>query len=276
LFFSVSGESQGRELGMLIDSHCHLDMSVFDEDRAETIERARAAGVEIMVEIAGSDIASGSLDRGLRLAEEYPFIYAAIGVHPHEARLYDDALEARLLELSRHPKVVAWGEIGLDYHYDLSPRDEQRAVFRRQAGLARDAGLPLSIHTREAEEDTIEILSESASEDRGLRGVMHCFTGSRDLARAAVDLGFLISFSGVVTFRNAEELRETARGLPPDRILVETDSPYLAPVPFRGKRNEPRNVVATARFIAELRGIGLDEFAHVTSENFRRLFKRVN
>lgn len=260
---------------MLIDSHCHLDMSLFDKDRGETINRAREAGVEIMVEIAGSDIATGSLDRGMSLVEEYPFIFAAVGVHPHEARLYDDALEEHLLVLSRHPKVIAWGEIGLDYHYDHSPRDEQKAVFRRQVELAREAGLPLSIHTREAENDTLEILSEGARRDSGLRGVMHCFTGSKELARSAVDLGFLISFSGVLTFKNAGELRELAVELPLDRILVETDSPYLAPEPFRGKRNEPANVVATAKLLAELRGVDLEEFACVTSENFRRLFNRV-
>lgn len=260
---------------MLIDSHCHLDMSVFDEDRAATIERARDAGVELMVEIAGSDIASGSLDRGMHLAEEYPFIYAAVGVHPHEASLYDEALEARLVDLSRHAKVVAWGEIGLDYHYDFSPRERQREVFRRQVELAREVGLPLSIHTRQAEDDTVEILSEARDSDVDLRGVMHCFTGTKELARAAIDLGFLISFSGVVTFKNAEELREIAKELPADRILVETDSPYLAPVPYRGKRNEPGNIVATARFLAELRGLSVEEFARITGDNFRRLFPRV-
>lgn len=261
---------------MLIDSHCHLDMSVFDEDRSDAIARAKAAGVEIMVEIAGSDIAAGSLDRGMNLAQQYPFIYAAVGVHPHEARLYDEVLEDRLVELSGHAKVIAWGEIGLDYHYDFSPRETQRAVFRRQVQLAREAGLPLSIHTREAEADTLEILREAAAQETGLRGVMHCFTGSKDLARAALDLGFLISFSGVVTFKNAEELREIAVDLPSDRILVETDSPYLAPVPFRGKRNEPANVVATAKFLAELRGMNVEEFGRLTNENFLRLFNRVN
>jgi TatD DNase family protein len=259
---------------MLIDSHCHLDMPAFDDDRDDTIERARDAGVEVMLEIAGSDIATGSLDRGMDLAERYPFIFAAVGVHPHEASLYDDALEARLVDLSSHGKVVAWGEIGLDYHYDFSPRDRQRTVFRRQIELAEGAGLPLSIHTREAEEHTVEILSASCRKDEGLRGVMHCFTGSKWLAQAAVALGFMISFSGVVTFKNAEALREIASELPADRILVETDSPYLAPIPYRGKRNEPAFVVTTARFVARLRGVEPEEFARQTSENFRRLFTR--
>jgi len=259
---------------MLIDSHCHLDMPVFDADRIQTIDRARQAGVEIMLEIAGSDIATGSLERGIALAEQYPFIFAAIGVHPHEAILYDSSLESRLIDLSTHSKVIGWGEIGLDYHYDFSPRETQRAVFRRQMELAREARLPVIIHTREAEDDTLEILREHETAEGAPPGVMHCFTGSRRLAEAAVELGFLISFSGVLTFKNAGELREIARDLPSHSLLVETDSPYLAPVPHRGKRNEPANVVATAALLAELRGLELAEVARSTSENFRNLFPR--
>jgi len=259
---------------MLIDSHAHLDMPLYDADRAEVIARAREAGVQIMVEIAGSDIAKGSLDVGLRIAEEYSFIYAAVGVHPHEASLYDEALEQKLLAYSRREKVIGWGEIGLDYHYDHSPRDVQRRVFRRQLKLALDCRLPAIIHTREAEEDTIEILREAWA-DRGGRevgGILHCFTGTEGLAEAAVELGFLISFSGVLTFKTAEELRAVARSLPLEKMLIETDCPYLAPVPYRGQRNEPAYVRETAAKLAELHGVSVEDVARITSENFRRLF----
>ena len=263
---------------MLIDSHCHLDMPLFDADRVETIARAREAGVEVMLEIAGSDIAHGSLDKGLQLADEFSFIYAAIGLHPHEASLYDQALEQQLFELSRHPKVIGWGEIGLDYHYDYSPRDVQRGVFRRQLEQAIERRLPVIIHTREAEDDTIAILRESWIDAGGgeFGGVMHCFTGSLRMAEIAIELGFLISFSGVLTFKNSEGLRQVARSLPLDRLLVETDSPYLAPAPYRGRRNEPAYVCATAAYLAELRGLEPAEIASVTSSNFRRLFKHID
>lgn len=253
---------------MLIDSHCHLDVPVFDVDRVEAIARARAAGVELMLEIAGSDIARGSLEIGIRLAAEFPFIYAAVGVHPHEASLYSDDLESRLLELIANPKVIGWGEIGLDYHYDYSPRHTQRRVFERQLELARANRLPVIIHTREAEADTIKTLRRAEV----AVGVMHCFTGSKNLAETAIDLGFLISFSGILTFKNAEELQEIARSLPLDRLLVETDSPYLAPMPYRGKRNEPAYIVSTARFLADLRGITLAELSDATTANFHRIF----
>ncbi len=259
---------------MLIDSHCHLDTTSFDADREDAIARARAAGVELMLEIAGSDIATGSLARGIQLAEQFPFIYAAVGVHPHEASLYDDALEGTLLELTQHPKVIGWGEIGLDFHYDYSPRETQRIAFRRQLELATEKQLPVIIHTREAEVDTLDILRGiAAAGEGGLSGVMHCFTGSAQLAEAALEIGLLISFSGVVTFKNAAGLREIARWVPIERILVETDSPYLAPVPHRGKRNEPSFLPATAALIAELRGLALHELGEFTSANFRRLFK---
>jgi len=260
---------------MLIDSHCHLDMPLYDADRVETIARAREAGVELMLEIAGSDISHGSLDKGLRLADEFPFIYAAVGLHPHEASLYDDALERQLFELSLHPKVLGWGEIGLDYHYDHSPRDVQRRVFRRQLEQAIKRRLPVIIHTREAEDDTTAILRESwvDSGGRELGGVMHCFTGSLRMAETAIEMGFLISFSGVLTFKNSEGLRQVARSLPLDRLLVETDCPYLAPAPYRGKRNEPAYVCATAAYLAVLRGLELGEIARITTVNFRRLFQ---
>lgn len=260
---------------MLIDSHVHLDMSLYDSDRAEVIVRAREAGIELMLEIAGSDIARGSLEPGLELASQYPFIYAAIGVHPHEATLYNDELEAQLIEMSQRPKVIGWGEIGLDYHYDHSPRDVQQRVFRRQLELALERKLPAIIHTREAEDDTIEILREVWTEvgGREIGGILHCFTGSARLAEIAIEMGFFISFSGVLTFKNAEELRQIARMLPLDRILIETDCPYLAPVPHRGQRNEPAFVRVTAERLAELRDVTLAEIADATAANFRRLFR---
>lgn len=260
---------------MFIDSHVHLDVPNYDADRAEVINRAREASVEIMLEICGSDVAKGSLDVGLKLAEGYSFIYAAVGLHPHEASLYDEALEQKLLAMSDHEKVIGWGEIGLDYHYDHSPRDTQRRVFRRQLQLALERRLPAIIHTREAEDDTIQILRESWADIGGseIGGIIHCFTGTQRLADAAIEMGFHISFSGVLTFKNAEELRDVARSVPMDRLLVETDCPYLAPLPHRGKRNEPAFVRETASRLAELKGVGVEEIARDASGNFKRLFK---
>src|SRR5262247_4127660 len=259
---------------MFIDSHAHLDVPNYDADRTEVILRAREAGVEIFLEICGSDIAKGSLDAGLKLVEEYPFIYGAIGAHPHEASLYDEALERKLIGMSEHGKVIGWGEIGLDYHYDHSPRDAQRRVFRRQLRLALERRLPAIIHTREAEDDTIQILREDWAEAGGdaVGGIIHCFTGTQSLADSAIGMGFHISFSGVLTFKNAADLREVARSVPMERLLVETDCPYLAPLPHRGKRNEPAYVLETAAKLAELKGVGAEEIARVTSDNFTRLF----
>ncbi len=260
---------------MFIDSHAHLDTPNYDADRAAVIARAQAAGVELMLEIAGSDIGKGSLPSGLKLAEEHPFIYAAVGLHPHEASLYDEPLEAELLTAAQHPKVIGWGEIGLDYHYDHSPREVQRRVFARQLELARMSELPVIIHTREAEDDTIAILREHWAQRGGteLGGIIHCFTSTQALADAALAMGFHISFSGVITFKTADELRAVARSVPLDRLLIETDCPYLAPVPHRGKRNEPAFVVETARKLAELKGVSLAEVAQLTTANFKRLFK---
>lgn len=259
---------------MFIDSHAHLDVPNYDADRAEVIDRARAAGVEMMLEIAGSDVGKGSLAPGLRLAEEHEFIYAAIGLHPHEASLYDAQLEQILLDCCRHPKVIGWGEIGLDYHYDHSPRDVQRQAFERQLELAAERRLPAIIHTREAEEDTIAILRQTWGENGGadIGGIIHCFTSSQALADAALEMGFYISFSGVLTFKTAEELRSVARFVPMERLLIETDCPFLAPIPYRGKRNEPAFVVETARKLAELKQTSVEEIARITSDNFRRLF----
>ncbi|HEU0173097.1 MAG TPA: TatD family hydrolase [Blastocatellia bacterium] len=260
---------------MLIDSHAHLDVPNYDADRAEVISRARQSGVEMILEICGSDIARGSLDVGLKLAEEYPFIYAAVGAHPHEASLYDEALDRKLLAMSDHEKVIGWGEIGLDYHYDHSPRDAQRLVFRRQLRVALERRLPAIIHTREAEDDTIQILREDWEEGGGdaVGGIIHCFTGTQRLADAAIEMGFYISFSGVLTFKNAADLRDVARSVPMERLLIETDCPYLAPLPHRGKRNEPAFVKETAAKLAELKTVGVEEVALATSDNFKRLFK---
>lgn len=260
---------------MFIDSHAHLDVEQYDADREAVIARARSAGVSMMLEICGSDVAKGSLEPGFKLAVDHPFIYAAVGVHPHEANLYDDALERKLLEMSEHEKVVGWGEIGLDYYYDNSPRDTQRRVFSRQLDIALERSLPVIIHTRDAEEDTMKILRESWV-DRGgdgIGGIIHCFTGTQELADAALDMGFHISFSGVITFKNSTDLREIARTVPLDRLLIETDCPYLAPVPHRGKRNEPAFVIDTARKLAELNELSLDQIAEITSSNFKNLFE---
>ncbi len=243
---------------MYIDSHAHIEGSEFDHDREAVIQRALAAGIEIIVCVGDGEVAADSHAAAFRIAEECPFIYTTVGVHPHEARLLDDNLYAQLKELSMHPKVIAWGEIGLDYHYDNSPRDAQREGFRKQLRLARERGLPVSIHTREAEADTLAILDEEWKDSR-LGGVIHCFTGTRAFAESAVERGFLISFSGVVTFKKSGDLRETARRLPIDKILIETDAPFLAPVPYRGRRNEPAYVVETARALAEARKTTAEE-----------------
>jgi TatD DNase family protein len=260
---------------MFVDSHTHLDVLQYDEDRADVIARAQAAGVMLMLEMAGSDIGRGSLPQGLKLADEYPFIYAAVGLHPHEASLYDEALEGELIEATRREKVIGWGEIGLDYHYDHSPREVQRDVFAQQLAQALTAGLPVIIHTREAEADTLQILRREWADKGGeaIGGIIHCFTSSQQLADAAVEMGFLISFSGVVTFKKADELRAVAKSLPLEKLLIETDCPYLAPVPYRGKRNEPAFVIETARHLAALHSVSVEEMAQITSENFQRLFK---
>jgi TatD DNase family protein len=255
-----------------IDSHCHIDGIEYDADRAEVIARACDAGVTTMLNVGTGDPHSGVFERAVELAEKHSEIFAAIGVHPHDARLYDDAAEQRLMNLARHSRrVIAWGEIGLDYHYDHSPRDTQREVFKRQLCLAREQNLPVVIHSREADDDTIAILTEELTGYQRA-GVLHCFGGSLKMAQAAVELGFFISFAGNLTFKKAEDLREVARQISLDRLLIETDCPYLTPVPFRGKRNEPARVVETARCLASLQGQELEEVGRITSENFARLF----
>ena len=257
---------------VFVDSHAHIDGEEYDADRDEVIERARAAGVRAILNVGTGDPHGGALERAVDVAERYEGVYAAVGVHPHDARLFDDAAATRLSELvQKSPRVVAWGEIGLDYHYEHSPREVQRSVFARQLKLARDAALPVVIHSREADEDTVDVLrAEWTGAGRG--GVMHCFGGGRKMAEAVLELGFMISFAGNVTFRKAEPLREMARLVPAERLLIETDCPYLTPVPFRGRRNEPAYVVETARFLAGLRGTTEAELGRVTTQNFARCF----
>jgi TatD DNase family protein len=253
----------------LVDSHCHLDDQQFDADREETIERARAAGVEAMMAI-GTGNGPPDLEAAVRLADRYPFIHATVGVHPHDAAKATEETFAALRRLADHPKVQALGEIGLDYHYDFSPRDVQRSVFERQLAIAAEAGKPVVIHTREAWEDTLSVLR---SHWQG-GGIMHCFTGDEQQARAALDRGFHLAFGGVLTFPKADAVRQAARITPADRLLVETDCPYLAPVPRRGKRNEPAFLVDTVRRLAEVRNVSIEEIARQTTANFERLCLR--
>jgi TatD DNase family protein len=250
----------------LFDSHCHLDDKQFDADREQVIERALAAGVERMMSI-GTGGGPPDLEAGLRMARQYPFIFATVGVHPHDAAKATPDTFASLESLAADKKVLAIGEIGLDYHYDFSPRDVQAAVFIDQLKLAGRAGKPIVIHTREAWEDTLRLLKEHWSGS----GIMHCFSGGPAEARQALDLGFHLSFGGVLTFPKAEALRDAARATPEDRLLVETDAPYLAPVPKRGKRNEPAFMVETVRRLAEIRGVTPEHIAEVTMRNFERL-----
>ena len=271
---------------MFVDSHCHIDGSEYDADRAEVMARARDAGVTTMLNVGTGDPHSGAFERAVDLAESYSQIYCAIGVHPHDAKLFDVGAEQRLIYLARqNPRVVAWGEIGLDYHYDHSPRDVQREVFRHQLRIARSLNLPVVIHSREADDDTISILSDElggpgvspVSHAQDVRaasraGVLHCFGGSLTMAEQAIELGFYVSFAGNLTFKKADDLRDIACALPIDRLLVETDCPYLTPVPFRGQRNEPARVVETATCLAKLKSVSLDEIGRATTENFKRLF----
>ena len=259
-----------------VDSHCHVDGPDYDADREEVIARACEAGVTAMLNVGTGDPRSGAFERAIELAEKHPEVFCAIGVHPHDAKLYDDAAEQKLTNLAKQSaRVIAWGEIGLDYHYDHSPRDVQREVFRRQLRIARELNLPIVIHSREANDDTIEILRDELT-GYARAGVLHCFGGSLQMAQHAIDLGFFISFAGNLTFKKADDLRDIARQLPLDRLLVETDCPYLTPVPFRGKRNEPARVVETAKFLAQLKGLEVEEVGRVTAENFGRLFALQN
>ena len=257
---------------MFVDSHAHIDGPEFDADREDVIQRAHAAGVSAILNVGTGDPHSGAFERAIELGRSHNSIYTAIGTHPHDARHYDDEAEAKTKALiAGGERVVAWGEIGLDFHYDNSPRDVQVDVFKRQLHAARDLDLPVIIHTREAEAETVEIL-KSEYHDAARRGVFHCFGGSAELARRAIELDFRISFSGIVTFKKADELRSIARQVPLDHLLIETDCPYLTPVPYRGKRNEPAYVVEVARCLADLHGLEIEKLARVTTENFMRFF----
>jgi TatD DNase family protein len=262
---------------MFVDSHAHLDGDRFDSDREQVIARAVEAGVRTMVAIGNGD-GPPTLDAGVQLAEKYTFMYATVGIHPHEARLADEAAYTEMERLARRPKVIAWGEIGLDYYYDHSPRETQKQVFARQMELAAAAKLPIVIHCRPSDgsdnawEDCLTMIRDLWA-PKGLGGILHCFTGNSAQAKSALDMGFMISFAGNVTFPKAQQIRDAAIEVPLDRMLIETDSPYLAPVPHRGKRNEPAFVLETARRLGELRGLAMEEVGERTSRNFYNFFK---
>jgi TatD DNase family protein len=263
---------------MYTDSHCHPENKRFDSDRAEVFARAAAAGVTTVLAIGNGDgPGTGTFDCAIKLAEQHEGVYATVGIHPHEAGLAKQADFDELVTLAKHPKILAWGEIGLDYYYDHSPREVQQQVFLQQLELAKAAKLPIIIHCRPSDnsdnawEDLLRLLRQDWQAS-GLGGVMHCFTGTVEQARASLDLGFVISFAGNVTYPRAQNIRDAASMVPLDRMFIETDSPYLAPVPHRGKRNEPAYVVEVARQIGELRGLDHVEIAQVTTENFYRFF----
>lgn len=261
---------------MFVDSHAHLEGKQFHADREQVIARARESGVEAIVAIGNGD-GPGTLDCGIRLAAKYDFMYATVGIHPHEAAQAKESDFDEMAALVKHPKVIAWGEIGLDYFYDHSPRQVQKQVFQRQLELAKAAKLPIVIHCRPSDG------SENAWDDclglvqghwaaSGLGGILHCFTGTWPHAARALDMGFMISFAGNVTYPKAQQIRDAARQVPMDRMLIETDSPYLAPIPHRGKRNEPAFVKETARQIGEIRGVSAEEIGLQTAQNFYRFF----
>ncbi len=262
---------------MFVDSHSHLDGKQFDSDCEQVLARAREAGVTTMVAIGNGD-GPPELDAGVKLADQYPFLYATIGIHPHEARLASDHSYFEMERLAKHSKVIAWGEIGLDYYYDHSPRDTQQQVFIRQMELAAAAKKPIVIHCRPSDnsdnawDDCLQLISEHWG-PKGIGGILHCFTGTWPQAKRALDMGFMISFAGNITFPKAQQIRDAALEVPLDRMFIETDCPYLAPIPHRGKRNEPAFVKETARKIGELRGLSMEEVGEQTSRNFYKFFK---
>lgn len=255
---------------MLIDSHCHLNYKGLVEEQQAVLERARARGIDLMLNIATRE---SEWDAVLDTAIREPDVWATVGIHPHEADDHPHVDTEKLIERAEHPRVVGIGETGLDYYYDHSDRERQQRSFRSHIAACRETGLPLIVHTRDAEEDTLSIMREEM-EKGAYGGVIHCFTASGAFADAAMDLGFYISISGIVTFKNAKALQETAARLPIDRLLIETDSPFLAPVPHRGKPCEPGFVADTAEFLAKLRGESVEELAAATSANFRKLFSK--
>jgi TatD DNase family protein len=256
---------------MLVDSHCHLDFPDFAPELDAVVARAEAAGVGHIVTISTRVRRHAQV---LAIAERFPNVTCSVGTHPHHAHEELDISADDLIARTQHPKVVAIGEAGLDYHYDFSPRDAQEQGFRTHIAAARATGLPLVIHSRQADDDTARILEEEAGKG-AFTAVLHCYTGGPELARRALALGHFISFTGIVTFKNSADLRAIAKAMPADRFLVETDAPYLAPLPYRGKRNEPAYVVEVARLLADLRGVTFDEICRQTNENFFKLFAKV-
>lgn len=257
---------------MLIDSHCHLEYEGLAENQPDLLARARAAGVGGFLNISTR---RSEWDRVVGTAERESDVWASVGIHPHEADAHEDLGAAELLAATENPRVIGIGETGLDYYYDKSDRGVQQALFRTHIGVARETGLPVIIHTRDAEDDTAAILAEEM-EKGAFPALIHCFTASAEFGRKVLDLGLTISLSGIVTFKSASELQEIAAGLPAERLLVETDSPFLAPVPHRGKKCEPAFVRNTAQFIADLRGEPLEQLAETTTRNFYRLFSKAN
>ncbi len=255
---------------MFVDSHCHLNYKGLVEDQEAVLERARGAGVDLMLNISTRE---REWDDIVATAEREPDVWASIGIHPHEADAHPDVDTAKLVARAAHPRVIAIGETGLDYYYDHSDRDRQRASFRSHIAAARVTGLPLIVHTRSAEEDTAEILADEMGKG-AFPGVIHCFTASDEFARIALKLGLFISISGIVTFKSATDLQATAATIPEDRLLIETDAPFLSPVPHRGKTGEPAFVADTARFLSTLRGVSVEDLGRTTSANFHRLFAK--
>ncbi len=257
---------------MFVDSHCHLNYKGLVEDQAGVINRAKAAGVSAMLNISTREC---EWDEVIAAAEAYPDIWASVGIHPHEADAHPDIATEKLVAKASHPRVIAIGETGLDYYYDKSDRDQQRKSFRSHITAARETSLPIIVHTRNAEEDTFDIMQEEMGKG-AYTGVIHCFTASQDFADKALELGLYISISGIVTFKNAKDLQDTAKTIPANRLLIETDSPFLAPVPHRGKTCEPAFVQNTAVFLSNLREEGLNYLAQITSDNFYTLFSKAN
>jgi len=255
---------------MFIDSHCHLEYEGLVEDQNGVLDRARAAGIRGFLNISTR---RSEWERVVGTAARHPDVWASVGIHPHEADQHADLGEAALLEATRHPKVIGIGETGLDYYYDKSDREVQQALFRTHITVARETGLPLIIHTRDAEDDTFRILEDETGKG-AFPALIHCFTASADFGRKVLDLGLSISISGIVTFKNAKDLQDVVPTIPEDRILVETDSPFLAPVPHRGKRCEPAYTADTAKFVADLRGVSIEQIGETTTRNFFNLFKK--
>lgn len=257
---------------MLVDSHCHLDFDDFEEDTVEIIERARENGV-CMILNAGNNL--NELDNQLKLSEKYPFIYSAVGVHPHNAEEYPDLKAEVLIEKAKHKKIIGIGETGLDYYYDYAPRDLQIKLLREHIKAAQETGLPIIIHNRESDDDMMSEL-EKAYKEKPFGGVIHCFSSSQKLADFALSIGFYLSASGMITFNKCSELRDIFEKVPLNRLLVETDSPFLAPIPKRGKRNEPAYVIYTAEKLAQLRDMSFEQIAQITSDNFCALFRKAS